>query len=158
MQFLEDAQIGDKTELGRHTFTAEEIKSFATRFDPQRFHVSEEAAAQSHFGALCASGWHTVAVWMRLAIRTIQQREAEQRARSEAFGALGPSPGFRDLKWLKPVYVGDTISYAMQIADKRASQSLPGWGILTLLNTGTNQHEELVLSFVSTVFVERRPE
>ena len=109
MKFWEDIAVGERVELGRHTFTADEIKSFAHRFDPQPFHLDEAAAARSHFGALCASGWHT-AVDLDAADGRLPQarRGSRARARGEAVAALGPSPGFRELKWLKPVYVGDT--------------------------------------------------
>ena len=84
--------------------------------------MDEAAAAKSHFGALCASGWHTVAAWMRLRVQYGRREDAERAARGEAIAKLGPSPGFRELKWLKPVYAGDTITYASEIVEKRASQ------------------------------------
>lgn len=157
MNFFEDIVIGERTVLGHHTFTAEEIKRFATKYDPQLFHLDEASAARSHFGALCASGWHTAVMWMRLALEDRRRRETIWRARGEAIAELGPSPGFRDLKWLKPVFVGDTITYATQPLEARPSKTRPGWGLMTMYNTGTNQREELVLSFVSTAFVQRRP-
>ncbi|MBV8836969.1 MAG: MaoC family dehydratase [Alphaproteobacteria bacterium] len=157
MRYFDDINVGDRIELGTHTFTAEEIKTFAAQYDPQAFHMDEAAAAQSHFGALCASGWHTVAAWMRLRVLYAQREDAERRARGEVIARLGPSPGFRELKWLKPVYVGDTISYASEVAEKRATQSRPGWGIVFARNTGTNQKGELVMSFIGSGFVERRP-
>jgi acyl dehydratase len=156
MKFFEDLTVGDKAELGRHTFTAEEIKRFARKFDPQPFHLDEAAAAQSSFGALCASGWHTASVWMRLMVDDNKRQAAAQRARGEAVAAMGPSPGFRELKWLKPVYVGDTITYFTEIVDLRASNSRPDWGLMTVRNTGVNQNGETVLSFTSVAFVERR--
>lgn len=157
MIYLEDVRIGDKADLGRHTFTAEEIKAFAARFDPQPFHVDETAAARSHFGRLIASGWHTAAMLMRHKIAYRQREEAEQRARGEPLAGYGPSPGFRDLKWLKPVYAGDTIAYATEPMETRVTKSRPGWGLMFSLNTGTNQKGELVFSFISIEFVERRP-
>lgn len=156
MKFFEDIVVGERYELGQHTFTAEAIKAFARCFDPQPFHLDEAAAAQSHFRALCASGWHTAAVWMRLLADYHSRNDAARRARGEAVAELGPSPGFRDLKWLKPVYAGDTITYATEVVDKRASQSRPKWGLVTIRNSGVNQKGELVISFVSVVFVERR--
>ena len=156
MKFFEDIVIGERIELGGHTFTADDIKKFARRFDPQPFHLDEEAAARSHFGALCASGWHTAATWMRLMVEHQVRGDAARRARGEAVAALGPSPGFRELKWLKPVYAGDTVSYATEIVDKRASGSRPDWGLMWIRNTGTNQNGELVISFVSVAFVQRR--
>jgi len=156
MRFFEDIAVGERLDLGRFTFTAEMIKAFAARFDPQPFHMDEEAAKRSHFGALCASGWHTASVWMRLMV-DFQRREDEAlRARGEPVAEFGPSPGFRDLRWLKPVYAGDTISYATEVLEKRPSNSRPDWGLITLRNTGTNQRGEPVISFVSVVFVQSR--
>lgn len=158
MKFFEDIAVGETAEIGRHTFTADEIKAFAARYDPQPFHLDEAAAARSHFGRLCASGWHTACVWMRLLIDHRRREDDARRARGEPVAALGVSPGFRDLQWLKPVYPGDTITYGQEVLDKRASLSRRQWGILTARNIGTNQHGELVLSFVSSAFVERRPQ
>ena len=80
MRFFEDMRVGDRAEIGRHTFTLEEIKTFAQRFDPQPFHLDEAAAAQSLFGALCASGWHTACMWMRLAVEYRRREDEERRA------------------------------------------------------------------------------
>lgn len=157
MKYLEEFSLGERVELGSHLFTAAAIKSYALRFDPQRFHVDEAEAERSHFGKLCASGWHTVSIWMRLMV-DYRKREIEaRRRRGEPIARTGPSPGFRDLKWLKPVYVGDTIAYAAEIVEARASQSRPDWGLTTMLATGTNQQGERVFSFLTTGFVERRP-
>jgi len=156
MKFFEDIKVGDRAEVGRHTFTAGEIKKFATKFDPQPFHLDEAAAAKSIFGALCASGWHTASVWMGLMVEHNKREDAAQRARGEPVAALGPSPGFRELKWLRPVYVGDTITYATEIVETRASNSRPGWGLMSFKNTGVNQNNEPVISFISVAFVERR--
>jgi len=156
MKFWDDIVVGDKTSLGDFTFTTERIKAFARRFDPQAFHLDEAAAARSHFGALCASGWHTASVWMRLMVEHERRDNAATRARGEPMARLGPSPGFRELKWLKPVYVGETITYATEVIEKRPSASRPDWGLITIRNTGANQKGEMVLSFVSVAFVERR--
>ena len=156
MKFFEDTQVGDKIELGRHTFAADEIKAFAQRFDPQPFHLDEEAAAQSHFGALCASGWHTASIWMRMLVDAKRRASDEMSARGEKVAAMGPALGFRDLQWLKPVYVGDTIAYQSEIVDKRTSNSRPGLGLVTIRSTGVNQKGETVISFVSTTFVQRK--
>jgi acyl dehydratase len=157
MKYFEDIRVGEKTAIGRHTFTAEDIKSFAARFDPQPFHLDEAAAARSHFKQLCASGWHTACVWMRLMIEHRRREDEERRARGEQVAKLGLSPGFRELKWLKPVYVGDTIAYESEVIETRPLNSRPGWGLMTSLNTGANQRGEPVLSFVSMAFIERRP-
>jgi len=156
MKFFEDIVAGERAELGSHTFTADDIKCFARRYDPQPFHLDEDAAARSHFGALCASGWHTAATWMRLMVEHQVREDAAQRQRGEAVATLGPSPGFRELKWLKPVYAGDTVSYATEIIDKRTSSSRPEWGLMSIRNTGVNQNGELVISFISVAFVQRR--
>jgi len=157
MNYFDELRIGDTFVLGSHVFTAEEIKAFAARFDPQAFHVDEEAAVRSHFGGLCASGWHSASVWMRLMVDYRRRFDDERRARGEPAVELGASPGFRDLKWLRPVYAGDTIAYDSEVVELRPAKSRPDWGLLSLRNTGANQNGELVLSFVSTVFIQRRP-
>lgn len=156
MKFYEDLAIGDRAEIGTHRFTADEIKAFAKAYDPQLFHVDEDAAKQSHFGALCASGWHTASTWMRLMVHHRCRQAELLAARGEPVPELGPSPGFRDLRWFKPVYVGDVISYTTEVVEKRASISHPEWGLVGFLNSGANQHGEQVVSFLSTAFVKRR--
>lgn len=156
MKFFEDIRVGDVTELGRYTFSADNIKTFARRFDPQRFHVDEDEAARSHFGALCASGWHTAAVYMRLLADDYRRQAETAQARGEPVPAWGPALGFRDLKWLKPVYVGDTIDYRIEVTEARLSNSRPGSGLVSMLATGANQNGDRVMSFISTIFVQRR--
>ncbi len=158
MKFFEEIRIGDVTELGRYTFDADNNKAFARRFDPQRFHVDEEEAARSHFGALCASGWHTASVWMRLLADVYRQEAEAARARGAPIVARGPGLGFRELKWLKPVYAGDTIDYRVEVIETRVSNSRPESGLVSSLATGTNQNGERVISFISTIFVQRWPE
>ena len=158
MKYFEEIRVGDIFAVGRHTFTADEIKAFARRFDPQLFHVDEAAAERSHFGALCASGWHTAVVWMRLMVDHRRGMDEAARARGEPVAGIGPALGFRELKWLKPVYVGDTIEYQSEVIETRLSNSRPGSGLMTIRSTGVNQNGEPVISFVSTTFVERRPE
>ena len=156
MKFFEDIQVGDVFEVGRYTFTADNIKAFATRFDPQPFHVDEEAAARSHFGALVASGWHTALAWMRLMIDHRRRIDETMLARGEPVAGIGPALGFRDLKWLKPVYVGDIIDYKSEVTELRLSNSRPRFGLMTFRSTGVNQNGEPVLSLISATFVERR--
>jgi acyl dehydratase len=157
VKYFEDIRVGDTYAVGRYTFNADEIKAFAARFDPQLFHLDEGAAAASHFGALCASGWHTAVVWMRLMVDYRRRLADAARARGEPVAGVGPALGFRELKWLKPVYVGDTIDYASEVTETRISNSRPGFGLMTLLSTGVNQNGETVISFLSTAFVERQP-
>ena len=153
--YFEDMRVGDREDLGGHTFTAEEIKDYARRYDPQPFHTDEDAARRSHFGALCASGWHTAAMWMRYYVARGQVRAAAARARGEPVTENGPSPGVRAVRWPKPVYAGDTVFFAIEIAGLRPSHR-PGWGLMALDATGVNQNGELVLSFRGAQFVRKR--
>ena len=136
-------------------FTAQDIVAFAADWDPQPFHLSEEGAAASPFGRLAASGWQTGCRWMRALVDYRKRIEEEARARGEPVPASGPSPGFTDLRWVKPVYAGDVIAYGSQIIGKRTT-SRPGWGLVFTRNTGVNQKGELVLEFRSAVFMPIR--
>lgn len=156
MLFFDDIEVGWRRELGKHTFTAEEIKRFASRYDPQRFHMDEEAAKQSNFGALCASGWHTASVCMRMIVDSTKRLAAEMIERGEKPARTGPSPGFTNLKWLKPVYAGDTITFTSEVIEKRVSESRPGWGVIRTRFAGHNQNGALVYQFDGAVFIERR--
>ena len=154
--YFEDLEIGARRDVGSFTFTADAIKKFAAQFDPQRFHLDEEEGRKSLFGGLAASGWHVGSVCMKLLVADGQRRAREAAARGETIAVWGPSPGFRELRWIKPVLAGDTLSYASEIASKRISSSRPEWGIVEARNTGTNQRGELVFSFLGTGFVPRR--
>ena len=156
MIFFEDIVVGDSSVIGRHTFTAEGIKGFARRYDPQLFHVDEAAAETSHFGALCASGWQTAIVSMRFVAEHRRALAEAAQARGDRVAPAGPAVGIRELKWLQPVYVGDTIEYRIEVADARDSDSHPGFGMMTIRTTGTNQKGEPVISFLMTNLVERR--
>src|SRR5690606_6437275 len=123
--YFEDMQVGDRRELGAFTFTAEAIKAFARQFDPQPFHLDEAAGRASLFGGLAASGWHVGSVCMRLLVLEWQRQAEAALRRGETVAQWGPSPGFRDLKWLRPVLAGDTVSYASEIVTKRESASRP---------------------------------
>jgi acyl dehydratase len=156
--YLEDLIAGETEELGSYTFVPDDIVRFASQFDPQRFHVDPEAAKNSLFGGLCASGWHTAAIWMKLMIAHRDRIRVEALSRGQRPARLGPSPGFTHLKWLRPVYAGDTITYRSTISGKRVSASRPGWGLAFHRNTGVNQRGEDVFSFDGAVFWERRHE
>ena len=127
-------------------------------FKAKTFHLDEAAAQESHFGALCASGWHTAVTWMRLMVAYRRRTAEEARARGEPVARVGPALGFRELKWLKPVYVGDTIEYQSEVIETRVSNSRPDVGLMSIRASGINQNGEPVLSFISTAFVERRPD
>jgi len=156
MRFLEDLKVGQRRDIGSFTFTAEHIKKFATQFDPQRFHLDEEEGRKSLFGGLAASGWHVGSVCMKLLVADSQRETREAVARGEEVAVWGPSPGFRELRWIKPVLAGDTITFASEILSLRNSSSRPGWGILEARNSGTNQKGELVFSVLAIAFVPRR--
>ena len=147
--YFEDIEVGARRELGSYTFTADEIKRFAAQFDPQPFHLDEEAARRSHFGGLVASGWHTASVFMKLQSRLINQIGAD-------VSKAGPSPGYRNLRWLKPVFAGDTLTYATEVVRKRELATRPQWGIVFSHITALNQRGELVYEFEASVMFARR--
>ena len=153
---FEDRVIGETAELGSHTFTRGEIIAFAREYDPQPFHLDEEAARASLFGALCASGWHTAALFIRGIISTRQKANTQARAKGVRLATYGPSPGFRDLKWLKPVYVGDTVSYRMRLIEKIDLKSRPGRGLLASAVQGRNQKDVIVFAVTSQILADRR--
>ena len=158
MNFFEDTRIGERLILGSFTFTAEAIKAFARAYDPQAFHLDEAAGRKSVFGGLAASGWHTAAVYMKLLVAYGERRAAEARARGEVVADSGPSPGFKNLKWPRPVLAGDTITYIYEATATRPLASRPGWGVVFGTTTAVNQRGEMVLFFENTVFLpSRRP-
>jgi acyl dehydratase len=157
MPYFDDIKIGDRRELGSFTFTPENIKAFAVKFDPQPFHLDEEAGRKSVFGGLAASGWHVAAVYMKLTVASFQREAQALIARGEKPVVSGPSPGFRDLKWIKPVLAGDTLTYASEVTSMRPLESRPQFGFVGFYNTGVNQRGELAFSFNGSVFAPRRP-
>ncbi len=155
--FFDDYEIGDMLDLGSHLFTRQEIVRFAEKYDPQTFHLSEEGAAKTHFGRLCASGWHTASIFMKLWVTKHQALEEAALADGRTPARIGPSPGFEELKWIKPVYVGDTLTYRRVITGKTESRSRPDWGLVHSDMLAHNQDGQLVFSLKGTVFVERKP-
>lgn len=149
MIYFDDIEVGYRRELGSYSFTADEIKRFARQFDPQPFHIDEEAAKRSHFGGLVASGWHTASVFMKLQSRMINEIGADIRK-------SGPSPGYRNLRWLKPVFAGDTLTYSTEVVRKRELASRPQWGIVFSHITAVNQRGDLVFEFEGSVMFARR--
>ncbi|NNF80358.1 MAG: MaoC family dehydratase [Rhizobiales bacterium] len=155
-EFYEDLQPDQRFELGSKRFDPDYIKGFAAKFDPQPFHMDEEAAKKSHFGALCASGWQTISSWMRLYVDTNLADRAAREKNGEVLTELGVSPGIEQIKWMRPVYVGDEITYSQTIMSKRPLNSRPGWGLVMSSCEGVNQDGEMVLSFVSKSMVQMR--
>ncbi len=156
MRFFEDIEVGQRRDLGSFTFTADGIKEFARQFDPQPFHLDEEEGRNSLFGGLAASGWHVGSVCMKLLVADGQRQAREAVARGEKVAIWGPSPGFRELRWIRPVLAGDVIHFASEVESLRTSDKRPEWGILQGRNTGTNQRGELAFSMLATAFVPRR--
>jgi acyl dehydratase len=146
-------RIGETITLGSHTFEAEEIKAFARKFDPQPFHVDEEAAARSVFGRLCASGWHTCALWMHYNVKSRADMENMPWPGPGPRPVFGPSPGFSGLRWLKPVYAGDTITFTRRATGHRALATRPGWRMLDIVGEAFGPGGAKVLEFDNVVLI-----
>jgi len=147
LRYYEDLVVGTKASFGRYEVTREEVVEFASKYDPQPFHLSDEAAAQTYFGRLSASGWHTAAMTMRMAVDNMStHRQA----------GLG-SPGIDELKWLRPVYPGDVLRCETELLEKRLSKSRPEMGITKGRTTVFNQRDEPVMTFVANGLIRTRP-
>lgn len=146
MRYWEDIKAGDVVELGSRTMDKERMVSFAREFDPQPFHTDEKAAAASIWGGLIASGWHTGSVLMRIFYEGFLKDAA----------GLG-SPGLDELRWLKPVRPGDTLSARLTVLEATASRSKPDRGIIRSLMEVRNQHGEVVMTTTGINFFSRRP-
>jgi acyl dehydratase len=153
---LDEVEVGRVVDLGSYAFTRDNVLAFARAYDPQPFHVDDEAAAHGPFGRLAASGWHTAAAWMKCYVATNDAAVAARKAAGEDWVAAGPSPGFTNLRWLRPVYPGDLINYTCTVTGKREMASRPQWGIVSSFNEGRNQQGEPVFSFEGKVLVARR--
>lgn len=145
-QYFEDLEIGVVETFGRTEVSREEVIAFASRYDPQPFHLSDEAAAQTFFGRISASGWHTAAMTMAMIV-----------AHQHAQGHRGSgSPGVDALRFVRPVYPGDVLTARRTILSKRRSASRPGLGLFRSRVETLNQDGDLVLSFEATAFIEVR--
>ncbi|HEY3537801.1 MAG TPA: MaoC family dehydratase [Trinickia sp.] len=144
---FEDLEVGARKEIGAHTFTREEIVEFATRYDPQPFHVDEIAAHASPYCGLIASGWHTCSVLMSIFVHKML----------EGSTSMG-SPGVDEIRWVKPVRPGDTIHLFISVLDKRVLASRPDRGIASMLWEGVNQAGEIAVSVRSKVIFGLRGE
>lgn len=151
MRLAELTPIGQRNQLATIHFSADDIVRFAGKYDPQPFPLDAEAAKNSVLGGLCASGWQSSASWMRSFLTFWKGEVKRLMSKGIQPPKLGPSPGFKDLKWLKPVYAGDDITYFVTLLDARPLASRPGTHINTTFNEGVNQHGETVLSFTSSV-------
>lgn len=146
MQYFEDLEPGSVDRFGHHQVTREEVIAFASRYDPQPFHLDDEAAAQTHFGRLSASGWHTCAMVMAMVVENLK---AHRQA------GLG-SPGVDELRWHKPVYPGDTLRCETQLLEKKRSRSRPEMGSFRSTMRVFNQNDDLVMSFTSIGLIRVR--
>ena len=147
MLYWEDMEVGSSREFGHYEVTREEVLEFAHKYDPQPFHISDEAAAKTHFGRIAASGWHTGAMSMRVLVDALSK---------EPQASLG-SPGVDELRWLKPVYPGDRLTVSGTIIDKTPSRSKPELGTIRTQTIVTNQHGVDVMRYISIVLMQRRP-
>jgi len=147
MIYFEDLELGVETYYGSYAVTREEVLEFAHKYDPQPFHISDEAAARTHFGRIAASGWHTAAMTMAVIARYVVEHEQ---------AGLG-SPGIDDLRWKKPVYPGDTLHVRGTVVEKKPSRSKPEMGSFRTDTIVTNQDDQPVMSFTSIVLIRRRP-
>ena len=145
MQYFEDLTIGSRQSFGRYQVTRDEVIEFARKYDAQPFHLDDAAAARTHFGRLAASGWHTCAMTMAMLVE-------DMKANAQA--SLG-SPGMDELRWLKPVYPGDTLRCESEVIEKTPSRSKP-MGVVRSRLTVLNQHDEPVMTFIPIALVRRR--
>ncbi len=146
----EDIEVGSVTCYGNYAVTREEVIEFASKYDPQPFHLSDEAAAQTYFGRLSASGWHTAAMAMRMLVDNMQA--------GRPTASLG-SPGIDEIRWRKPVYPGDRLRVENQLLSKRRSTSRPDMGLTRSKSTIYNQDDEVVMTLIANGLIRvRHPE
>lgn len=146
MEYFEDLIPGTVARFGSCEVSRDEVTAFAARYDPQPFHLSDEAAAATHFGRLSASGWHTCSMMMAMLVRHY-----------EAIGHAGlGSPGIDELRWHKPVYPGDTLRCETELLEKTRSRSKPAMGSFRSTMRVFNQHDEMVVSMNSIGLIRVR--
>jgi acyl dehydratase len=146
MLYFEDFPPGDVRESPSRAVTRDEIIAFARQYDPQPFHLDDEAATRSIYGGLLASGWHTCAIYMRLMWETFLKDTA----------SLG-SPGEDEIRWVKPVRPGDTLQVRFTVVEATPSRSKPDRGIVRSLSEVFNQHGEIVMTTRGLGMFGRRP-
>jgi acyl dehydratase len=146
VQYFEDLPVGETAKFGRYEVTREEVIEFASKYDPQPFHLDDEAAAKTHFGRLSASGWHTCAMTMAMLVENLKKNRQ---------AGLG-SPGMDNLRWLKPVFPGDTLRCETTVLEKRRSKSRPEMGLFKSHLQVFNQNDEPVMEMTSNGLIEVR--
>lgn len=153
MSWWEDIELGVTADLGAYTFLEDDMIRFSKAYDPQPFHIDPEAAKASFYGGIIASGWHVCAVWMKLMISHGQKRAA-QGITSRG----GVSPGFLDLRWLKPTRAGMTLHYSSTTHEKIELKSRKDVGLIRSLNKAVDDNGDPVMTFTGQGFVQRRPQ
>ena len=146
-EYFDDFEVGMKWSFGNYEVTKEEVVEFATKYDPQYFHIDEEAAKESLFGGLAASGWHTGAMAMSMIVANMV----------DSTSGLG-SPGIDELRWLKPVKPGDTLRMEVEVEQLHPSRSRPEIGRVHFFQQVINQNDELVMSMKPMVMMRCRPQ
>ena len=146
MRYYEDFKPGDVIDLGSRTISKESIIAFAKEFDPQVFHLDEEAARHTIYGGLLASGWHTGSLMMRLLYDGLLKDTV----------SLG-SPGIDEMRWLQPVRPGDTLTAQLTVLECIPSRSKQDRGIIKSLVELRNQHGEIVVTIKGLSLLGRRP-
>lgn len=147
MRYFEDVAVGETARFGEYRVTREDVIAFAERYDPQPFHLSDEAAAKTPFMHLAASGWHTCAMTMAMIVAH----------KAETGEALLGSPGIDTLRWLAPVYPGDTLRCESVVTEARRSESRPTMGLTKTSLTVLNQSDTPVMSYVANMMIQARP-
>jgi acyl dehydratase len=142
---FEDYVVGETIEVGSYPVTKEEIIAFAEQYDPQPFHIDENAARNSIFGGLIASGWHTAAICMRMLVENHLNNVASAGGR-----------GVDELRWHTPLRPGDVLSVRMEIIEKRSLEDVPGLGGVHVRLTGVNQNDERCISLVLRGMIKQR--
>ncbi|MET0248976.1 MAG: MaoC family dehydratase [Sphingobium sp.] len=148
--YFEDVAIGETVTFGPVTVTREQTTHFAAEFDPQPFHLSDEAAASTHFGTLSASGWHTTALFMQMFVAEMQKTPGRQAA---SLGAIG----IDELRWLRPLRPGDTLRGESVVIEKTPSRSRPEMGTVRSKVTLFNQHDQPILTMIPITMWRTRP-
>lgn len=147
MRYFEDIEVGQRASFGSYPVTRDEVLEFAAKYDPQPFHLSDEAAAETHFGRLAASGWHTCAMAMAMVVEDMK---------ANATASLGAA-GIDELRWLKPVFPGDTLRCETEILEVKPSANRPERGSFRNRMTVINQQDEPVMTFIARGMIARRP-
>lgn len=147
MRYFEDFNIGDKQSFGLYAVTREEVIEFASKYDPQDFHLSDEAAAKTFFGKVAASGWHTCSMAMAMIVENMKHNQQ---------ASLG-SPGVDDIRWITPVYPGDVLRCENEVLAVKQSKSKPEMGALSMKLTVFNQNDKAVMTMESVSLTACKP-